>query len=54
MFMFAYFGIFQCLTGFFYALLCLLVVLVISSSNLARDYQDASWDGGGGRGGVTQ
>ena len=37
MFMSTYFGIFQCLTGFFCALLCLLVVLVLFSSNLARD-----------------
>ena len=37
MFMFAYFGNFQCSTGFFCALLCLLVVLVLLSSNLARD-----------------
>ena len=47
MFMFAYFGIFQCLTGFFYALLCLLVVLVLFSSNLAKDYAGWGWGGWG-------
>ena len=37
MFMSAYFGNFQCSIGFFCALFCLLVVLVLLSSNLARD-----------------
>ena len=31
------------LTGLFCALLCFLVVLVLFSSNLARDKQDVGW-----------